>query len=294
MPELPEVETVRRGLAPVMAGYRFAGVEQARSDLRFPLPERFAARLQGRLVERLERRAKYLLAFLDDGWVLAMHLGMSGRFFIQPAGRNARLAGEFLHEAGGVRQHDHVVFEMSSGARIRYNDARRFGYMLLLEAGALETQPPFRDLGVEPLGPALTPEFLAAALAGKKTTLKAALLDQRLVAGLGNIYVCEALHRAALSPRRRAGTLATRTGGAGARARALVAAIRSVLEEAIAAGGSSLRDYQAADGSPGYFQHSFAVYGRAGLDCPRPGCGGTVVRIVQAGRSSFFCSRCQR
>lgn len=294
MPELPEVETVRRGLEPVLAGARFAEIVQRRKDLRFPLPENFAQRLTGRRVESLERRAKYLLARLDGGEILAMHLGMSGRFTVQRPGANARAPGEFLHQAGGSAAHDHLVFTMNNGAVVRYNDARRFGFMTLVRGDRLTSHKLFCNLGPEPLGSGLTPLYLSRAFGGKRTSLKAALLDQRVVAGLGNIYVCEALHRAGLSPRRQAGSLATASGAAGARAQRLVPAIRQVLEDAIAAGGSTLRDYRAADGALGYFQHSFAVYGRAGQNCPRNGCKGTVDRIVQGGRSTFFCPRCQR
>lgn len=294
MPELPEVETVRRGLEPVLAGATFTHVEQRRADLRFPLPENFAARLTGRRVERLERRAKYILAALDNGEVLAMHLGMSGRFTIQRPGANASRPGEFLHAAGAKAAHDHLVFAMSNGASVRYNDARRFGYMTLLPESEIATHKLFRGLGAEPLGDGLTPAFLAAALRGKRTPLKAALLDQRIVAGIGNIYACEALHAARLSPRRLAGSIAGKGGAPGARAARLVAAIREVLTAAIEAGGSTLRDYRAADGALGYFQHSFAVYGRAGLTCPRPGCGGAIMQIAQSGRSTCFCPKCQR
>ncbi len=294
MPELPEVETVRRGLEPVLCGAEFAAVEQRRPDLRFPLPENFPARLTGRTMEKLERRAKYLLGCLDNGEVLAMHLGMSGRFFIERPGRNALKPGEFLQDTGDDARHDHVVFTMSNGARIRYNDVRRFGYMLLLGRDELAQHPLFIGLGAEPLSEALTADGLAAACAGRRTSLKAALLDQRVVAGLGNIYVCEALHRARLSPRRSAASLATRAGTASARARDLVQGIRQVLNDAIEAGGSSLRDYRGAGGELGTFQHSFAVYGRSGLSCPRARCQGTVERIVQSGRSTFFCPSCQR
>lgn len=294
MPELPEVETVRRGLEPVLAGAVFAEVEQRRKDLRFPLPENFAERLTGRRVERLDRRAKYLLATLDDGEVLAMHLGMSGRFTIQQPGANAQQPGEFLYEAGGSSAHDHLVFTMNNGAVLRYNDARRFGFMTLVPGNEISTHKLFCSLGPEPLGPELTPHYLALACRNKRTSLKAALLDQRVVAGLGNIYVCEALHRAGLSPRRQAHSLATASGRAGIRATRLVPAIRQVLEEAIEAGGSTLRDYRAVDGALGYFQHSFAVYGRSGQGCARDGCNGTVGKIVQGGRSTFYCPACQR
>lgn len=295
MPELPEVETVRRGLEPVMAGRRFRKVEQRRPDLRFPLPEQFAARLEGRKVERLERRAKYILAHLDSGDVLTMHLGMTGRFTIaKNSGGEDQQLGEFTFEAGADPTHDHIVFIMSSGARITYNDARRFGYMTLLSEAALPEHPHFKGLGVEPLGNELHAEFLARRAVGRKTDLKAFLMDQRIVAGLGNIYVCEALWRAHLSPDRSARTLATRSGRPTAAAERLVAAIRAVLEDAIAAGGSTLRDYKQADGSLGYFQHRFAVYGREGEPCLTPGCRGKVRRKTQGGRSTFACRVCQR
>jgi formamidopyrimidine-DNA glycosylase len=293
MPELPEVETVRRGLAPAMEGARFTRVEQRRADLRFPFPEHFARRLNGRRVEKLERRAKYLMAVLDDGEVLAMHLGMSGRFSIEHKGESAT-PGEFVHEAGGDAKHDHVVFTMSNGAVIRYNDARRFGYMTLIEPRGLGVHPLFKGLGIEPLSPAMTPEFLAKRAAGRATSLKAFLLDQRIIAGLGNIYVCEALYRAALSPFRPASMLATKTATPSAPARKLAEAIVAVLNDAIAAGGSSLRDYRQADGQLGYFQHTFCVYGREGQVCRHRGCGGMVERVVQNGRSTFYCPSCQK
>lgn len=294
MPELPEVETVRRGLEPVLVGARLDRVDQRRPDLRFPFPENFAARLTGRNVISLGRRAKYLLAHLEGGEVLIMHLGMSGRFFIARPGSNAQIPGEFLHPAGGDARHDHVVFAVSNGATVTYNDARRFGFMLLAREDELEQHKLMLGLGAEPLGEKLTPDYLAARCRGKKTSLKAALLDQRIIAGLGNIYVCEALHRAGLSPRRSASSLAKRSGTASSRAIRLVPAIKAVLEDAIEAGGSTLRDYYAPQGDLGYFQHSFAVYAREGLECARPGCGGTIRRIVQGGRSTFYCPRCQK
>jgi formamidopyrimidine-DNA glycosylase len=293
MPEMPEVETVRRGLAPVMEGARFAKVEQRRPDLRFPFPQDFAKRLKGRKVERLERRAKYLIAWLDDGEALAMHLGMSGRFTVEN-GAARDTPGAFAHEAGGDARHDHIVFTMSNRAVIRYNDARRFGYMTLIEPGGMETHPLFKGLGVEPLGPEMTPAWLAARATGRAQPLKAFLLDQRVIAGLGNIYVCEALHRAALSPLRSASVLAAKDGRPSAAGRKLTEAIRAVLEDAVAAGGSSLRDYRQADGSLGYFQHTFRVYGREGQVCPRRSCGGMIERRVQNGRSTFYCPRCQK
>lgn len=300
MPELPEVETVRRGLAPVLEGAAFARVEQRRADLRFPLPRDFARRLEGRKVERLDRRAKYLLARLDDGHVLAMHLGMSGRFLIggvEACGRGRderRMLGDFVHETGGGDKHDHVIFEMSNLAVIRYNDVRRFGYMMLIGAGELDAHPHFRALGVEPLDEGMDAAYLAARGAGKKQPLKAFLLDQHVIAGLGNIYVCESLFRAGLSPEKAASALALKNGAPSAAAKRLAPAIRAVIGEAIAAGGSSLRDYRKADGSLGYFQHVFSVYDRAGEPCSRPGCNGVVARMVQNGRSTFYCESCQR
>lgn len=294
MPELPEVETVRRGLAPFLVDATIAHVEQRRPDLRFPFPERFTDRLTGQRITGLDRRAKYLLCSLESGEVLIIHLGMSGRFTIRPAGANAMQPGEFLHETGGSAAHDHVVLTMTSGAVVTYNDPRRFGFMLLADAAKLEDHKLMRGLGVEPLGEALTAEYLAQRCKGKKTTLKAALLDQRIIAGLGNIYVCEALYRAGLSPRRTAGTLAGCGGRPSKRAISLVPEIKAVLDDAIIAGGSTLRDYQAPQGDLGYFQHSFAVYGREGLECHREGCAGTIRRIVQSGRSTFYCPACQR
>lgn len=298
MPELPEVETVRRGLQPVLVGHALTRVEQRRADLRFPLPERFAARLEGRTVESLERRAKYLLAHLSGGEVLVMHLGMTGRFTIlAPAGSNKARNGKpgnFAIGTGAAPAHDHVVFHTDDGATVTYNDPRRFGFMLLVPGAELGQHPFMRGLGVEPLGPELTPEHLARRALGKKVDLKAFLSDQRIIAGLGNIYVCEALLRALLAPTRPAASLATKTGLPTERTRRLVAAVRAVLEDAIAAGGSSLRDYRHADGSLGSFQHAFAVYGRDGQPCLAPGCDGVVRRIVQGGRSTFYCPRCQR
>jgi formamidopyrimidine-DNA glycosylase len=294
MPELPEVETVRRGLEPAFVGARIVAVEQRRADLRFPFPVDFAARLTGRRVEALGRRAKYLLADLEGGDVLVMHLGMTGRFTVVPPAGPAHAPGEFHHEAGGLAAHDHVVFRLGNGFALIYNDVRRFGFMTLVPRAELADHPLFRAIGVEPLGNALDGALLARLFAGKQTPLKAALLDQTLVAGLGNIYVCEALHRARLSPRRLAGTLATKAGGPTAGAGRLAVAIREVLLEAVEAGGSTLRDYAQPDGGLGYFQHRFRVYDREGEPCPTPRCGGVVERIVQSGRSTFFCARCQR
>jgi len=297
MPELPEVETVCRGLAPVLEGAAFSHVEQRRADLRFPFPRDFGARLEGRQVERLSRRAKYLLARLDDGQILAMHLGMTGRFIIDHPingnGGNAATPGGFALETGGGDKHDHVVFEMSNLSVIRYNDVRRFGYMTLIGPGELDTHPHFRGLGVEPLDAALDPAFLAKRGRNRKQPLKAFLLDQRVIAGLGNIYVCEALYRSRLSPEAPAGVLAGTRGAPTAAAKRLAPAIRAVLEDAIKAGGSSLRDYRRTDGSLGYFQHSFDVYGREGQPCRRPGCRGNILRLVQSARSTFYCAKCQ-
>jgi len=293
MPELPEVETVRRGLAPAMEGRRILAVECRRPDLRFPLPPGLSDRLAGRRVTAMDRRAKYLIARTDGDEALIMHLGMSGSFRVE-AGGGERTPGVFERARSKDAAHDHVVFHIEGGARVTYNDPRRFGFMALAEAGRLDEHPLLASLGIEPLGNALSGGFLAAAFAGRAAPLKAALLDQRVVAGLGNIYVCEALWRARLSPRRAAGTLARADGSGGARAERLAGAIRAVLEEAIEAGGSSLRDHVATDGSLGYFQHRFAVYDREHAACPTPACRGTVERIVQSGRSSFFCAVCQR
>ncbi|MEZ5855774.1 MAG: bifunctional DNA-formamidopyrimidine glycosylase/DNA-(apurinic or apyrimidinic site) lyase [Hyphomicrobiaceae bacterium] len=295
MPELPEVETVCRGLEPVLKGATIARVIQRRPDLRFPLPERFVERLEGRRIESLTRRAKYILGALDSGEVLTIHLGMTGRFTIaMPGGPNGRQLGEFVHDAGTISAHDHIVIETQAGASVTYNDARRFGYMSLIPATEMAEHPHFKNLGIEPLGEALTAGFLAERAKGRKTDLKAFLMDQRIIAGLGNIYVCEALHRAGLNPKRSASILASRSPKAAAKVQLLAQAIRQVLGEAIVAGGSTLRDYRHTDGSLGYFQHAFAVYGREGEPCRREGCDGTVRRSVQAGRSTFHCTACQQ
>ncbi len=293
MPELPEVETVRRGLAPVMEGARFDKVLAHRGDLRWPLPKDFVKRLEGRTVTGLGRRAKYLLADLSSGDVLVMHLGMSGSFRVSRDGGDATPGG-YYHERSKALAHDHVVFQMSSGATVSFNDPRRFGSMKLVPRGKLDDEPLLRALGPEPLGNAFDATMLAQACAGKKTSLKAALLDQTIVAGLGNIYVCEALNRSLLSPKRQASTLAVRSGAPHERTVRLVDAIKTVLNEAIAAGGSSLRDHKRTDGSLGDFQHNFRVYDREGQPCPTPGCKGTIKRIVQNGRSTFFCPVCQK
>ena len=294
MPELPEVETVRLGLAPVLVGNRFASVEQRRRDLRFPLPKRFAERLQGRKVDALDRRAKYLLARLDDGEVLVMHLGMTGRFSIDQANGQSLELGEFEDEPKPTPKHEHIVFHLADGTAVRYSDTRRFGLMDLIPSKTLPAHALFKGLGIEPLGADFTPEWLGNRLKGKATSIKTALIDQRLIAGLGNIYACEALFRAGISPLRLAGTLTTKTGKPTKAIEALVKAVKTVLGEAIRAGGSSLRDYKRADGRLGRFQHSFKVYGREGKPCRKKGCRGTVRRIVQSGRSTFYCPNCQR
>lgn len=293
MPELPEVETVRRGLQPVMEGDRIARVEARRGDLRFPFQADFTRRLDGQLVTGLGRRAKYLLCDLASGDVLLMHLGMSGSFrVIGPAGGTK--PGKFHFPRSEARNHDHVVFHMAAGPVILFNDPRRFGYMKIIARNALDDDPLLKGLGPEPLGNEFDAAVLASACAGKKTSLKAALLDQRVVAGLGNIYVCEALHRAHLSPRRSASTLATRKKEPTDHAKRLVASIRAVLNDAIQAGGSSLRDHRQTNGELGYFQHSFRVYDREGQKCPTPKCKGTIKRFTQNGRSTFWCPVCQK
>lgn len=345
MPELPEVETIRRGLQPVLVGKRFESVELRRPDLRFAFPARFCERLIGHKIEALGRRAKYLQAHLSSGETLVMHLGMSGRFTILgplPAGDGAdnspgkaerqqgqgpeprqglvglgqelveqgtrqglvgqglvgqgsRQPGNFVHGGtAGSGKHDHVLFQISGGHDIIYNDARRFGFMLLIDSAELDGHRLFCKLGPEPLGNELDAAYLASAAQARKCDLKAFLMDQRNIAGLGNIYVCEALFRAGLSPDRRAATLSSKTGKPLPRAEALVLAIREVLQEAITAGGSTLRDYKKTDGSLGYFQHGFAVYGREGAACINPGCSGKIARKVHAGRSTFHCCRCQK
>jgi formamidopyrimidine-DNA glycosylase len=293
MPELPEVETVRRGLQPVMEGARIVRAEVRRKDLRFAFQKDFAARLTGQTVTGLGRRAKYLMADLGSGDVLVMHLGMSGSFRVVK-GDEPQAPGKFHHPRNKDSAHDHVVFHMSSGAAVIFNDPRRFGYMKIIARRALEQEPLLKGLGPEPLGNEFDAALLARACASKKTSLKAALLDQRVVAGLGNIYVCEALYRAHLSPRRLAATLATRKAEPTDHARRLVAAIHAVLNQAIKAGGSSLRDHRQTSGELGYFQHSFRVYDREGDKCQTEGCGGTVRRFTQNGRSTFWCPKCQK
>ncbi|MEW9834798.1 bifunctional DNA-formamidopyrimidine glycosylase/DNA-(apurinic or apyrimidinic site) lyase [Mesorhizobium marinum] len=294
MPELPEVETVRRGLQPAMEGARILSVEMRRPDLRFPFPSGFAERLAGKRIVALGRRAKYLTAEIENGPLLICHLGMSGSFRIEEDGA-ASTSDAFYHERSKSTAHDHVVFHLASPdgkrSQVVYNDPRRFGFMLFADEN---NQHPMLDgLGVEPTGNALDARLLSDLLRGRASPLKAALLDQSVIAGLGNIYVSEALWRAGLSPRRRAGTIASARGAPGARAERLASGIRSVIADAIEAGGSSLRDYVRADGSLGYFQHSFSVYDREGEPCRKKGCPGIVARIVQSGRSTFYCPTCQ-
>ncbi len=286
MPELPEVETVRRGLAPAMEGARIIRADIRREGLRWPFPTGLAKRLEGARVERLGRRSKYLLADLDSGETMLVHLGMSGRMTV--SGLQApHVPGRFHHAHPALAKHDHVVLDMENGARIAFNDARRFGALDLRDSAVIDAHPLLASLGPEPLGNSFDGAYLAGRLKGRKAPVKALLMDQRVVAGLGNIYVCEALFRAGIRPTRAAGRIARK------RIDTLVAAIRDVLREAIEAGGSSLRDHRQTDGELGYFQHSFAVYGREGEACKAPGCSGTVKRVIQSGRSSFYCPRCQ-
>ncbi|MBL8536734.1 MAG: bifunctional DNA-formamidopyrimidine glycosylase/DNA-(apurinic or apyrimidinic site) lyase [Hyphomonadaceae bacterium] len=309
MPELPEVETVRRGLAPHLVGRRIARARTKRADLRFPFPPRFAKRLEGRRVEALSRRAKYLLAELDDGTIWVTHLGMTGRWSVigapAPSGKvgagfpsegaatKIRQPGDFYYAEPPDPAHTHVIVEIEKGAKgqhvcLEYNDPRRFGYMDLIAREAFDAHPWFKNLGPEPLGNEFSASYLAEAFAGKKANVKAALLDQRVVAGLGNIYVVEALHRAGIAPARAAGSVSK------PRLEKLAPAIRAVLEEAIAVGGSTLSDYASVDGRQGGFQQRFRVYDREGEPCAKPKCGGGIKRAVHSGRSTFWCPRCQR
>jgi formamidopyrimidine-DNA glycosylase len=293
MPELPEVETVRRGLQPAMEGSKIVKAEARRKDLRFPFQKDFIGRLEGQTVTGLGRRAKYLMADLTSGDVLLMHLGMSGSFRVIE-GEGAKTPGQFHHPRSEDRAHDHVVFHMSSGSAVIFNDPRRFGYMKIIARKALEDEPLLKGLGPEPLGNEFDAAMLARSCAGKKTSLKAALLDQRVVAGLGNIYVCEALFRSHLSPKRPASTLADKKKAPTDHAKRLVTSIHAVLNQAIKAGGSSLRDHRQTSGELGYFQHSFQVYDREGEKCWSNGCGGIVRRFTQNGRSTFWCPKCQK
>jgi len=291
MPELPEVETVRGGLAPVLEGHRLTRVEARRPDLRFPLPENFVQQLTGATITRLRRRAKYLLATLDREDTLVMHLGMSGRFEIarpDAAEGGATSPGGFHYAPDPDPKHAHIVFETETGARVTYYDPRRFGYMALINTATLDLHPWFAGLGPEPLSDEFDAQRLRAAFKDRKQGPKTLLLDQRVVAGLGNIYVCEALNRARISPFKPAG------GVSKPRLEKLVSDIRAVLTEAIAAGGSTLRDYAQADGALGYFQHRFRVYDREGRPCANEGCAGVIGRRLQGGRSTFYCPVCQK
>jgi len=295
MPELPEVETVRRGLQPVLEGATIERLELRRGDLRFPFSPRFAARLKGHRINALRRRAKYLLAELDDATILLMHLGMSGSFRIETKGeKGAKPVADaaVYYKRGKLQAHDHVIFHLQGGTRVVYNDPRRFGFMLLIPPKDFDAHPMLASLGVEPGGDELSAQALAPRFAKRTTPLKAILSDQRVIAGLGNIYVCEALWRARLSPRRAAGTLVRADGKPTERLVRLVEAVRAVIVDALEAGGSSLRDYVQASGERGLFQHRFCVYDREGKRCPRG--DGTIRRIVQSGRSTFYCPVCQR
>ena len=291
MPELPEVETVRLGLQPVLESRRFTYVETRRGDLRIPFPDEFAQRLTGRRVVCLRRRAKYILADLDSGETLVIHLGMSGRMSVYARGKDRKL-GSFHYEmapaGAGQDKHDHVIFETDAPARIVFTDHRRFGLMTLVNTSTLDADPLFKRLGGEPLSNEFDAEYLRRALKGKKTPIKSALLDQRVIGGLGNIYVCESLWRARISPKRKAARLSR------PQIELLVPAIKAVLREAVRAGGSSLRDHRRVDGELGYFQKTFAVYDREGTPCRTAGCSGVIKRIVQSGRSTFYCSLCQK
>jgi formamidopyrimidine-DNA glycosylase len=292
MPELPEVETVRRGLTPVMRGARIDKVELRRADIRFPFPASFAKRLTGRRIIDVNRRAKYLLFELDSGETMIAHLGMSGSFRMEKT--EASTPGAFHRERSKNPKHDHVVLVLDNGWVVTYNDPRRFGFMDLGLTETLEQHPRMRGLGAEPLAPEFGARSLANLFAGSRAPLKSALLDQKRIAGLGNIYVCEVLFRARLAPSRPASLLANARGAPTRAATAVAEAIRAVLEEAVEAGGSTLRDHRQANGELGYFQHVFNVYDREGLPCARERCGGTIARITQAGRSTFYCSKCQR
>ncbi|MBL0371783.1 bifunctional DNA-formamidopyrimidine glycosylase/DNA-(apurinic or apyrimidinic site) lyase [Rhizobium sp. KVB221] len=296
MPELPEVETVRRGLAPYMEGARIGRLVLNRPDLRFAFPDGFVEQVEGRTVEALSRRAKYLLINLEGDLTIISHLGMSGSFRIQ-AESNEGTPGAFHQQRSKDQAHDHVVFELTRAeapARIIYNDPRRFGFMHLAPTSGLDAYPAFAGLGPEPTGNFLSADYLAQRFASRKQPLKSALLDQKIIAGLGNIYVCEALHRAHLSPERAAGSLVRANGKPQKSLEQLTEDIRMVIAEAIEAGGSSLRDHIQTDGSLGYFQHRFRVYDRQEEPCVTPGCPGTIHRITQSGRSTFFCPACQK
>jgi formamidopyrimidine-DNA glycosylase len=296
VPELPEVETVKRGLEPALVGRRFEHIELRRPDLRFPFPDHMAKTMQGAVVETLERRAKYILVHCSNGKTLILHLGMTGRFtIVKPDGRTFE-PGAFYHEAGSSSEpgpHDHVIWYLDDGARIIYNDARRFGFMDWADTHSRNEHKLLKDIGVEPLGNGFHLDHLIAKLRDKKTPMKPALLDQHVVAGLGNIYVSEALHRARISPRRQAGRM-IKAKGADPRLDHLVRHIKDILNEAIRVGGSTLQDFQGTDGEKGAYQDRFLVYDREGEPCASPGCNSVIRRIVQSGRSTFYCPTCQK
>ncbi|MGB1236349.1 MAG: bifunctional DNA-formamidopyrimidine glycosylase/DNA-(apurinic or apyrimidinic site) lyase [Planktomarina sp.] len=283
MPELPEVETVRRGLLPVMEGVRIESVDVNRPDLRWPFPDGMAERLAGQAVTALRRRSKYILADLSSGETMILHLGMSGRILI-----TGTKIGDFFHDHEPTQKHDHVVFHMEGGTRVTFNDPRRFGAIDMGPTADIEAHPLLAKLGPEPMGNTFNEAHLVTVFTGKNTPVKSALLDQRLVAGLGNIYVCEALFRTGIAPTRKAGKISK------ARVQSLVPVIRDVLGQAIEAGGSSLKDFKQTDGELGYFQHAFQVYDREDEPCLNTGCDAKIQRIVQSGRSTFFCPQCQR
>jgi formamidopyrimidine-DNA glycosylase len=296
VPELPEVETVKRGLEPALVGRRFTKLDLRRKDLRFPFPPGLAETMAGARVEALERRAKYILVHCSNDKTLILHLGMTGRFTVVTAKGDRFEPGAFYHAAGANAElgpHDHVVWHLDDGATIIYNDARRFGFMDWADTSARDAHKLLRDIGVEPLGNSFHTEHLTAQLKGKKAPMKAALLDQHVVAGLGNIYVSEALYRARISPRLAARKL-LKARGPDPRLAELVRHIRDILNEAILAGGSSLQDFQGANGEKGDFQRRFRVYDREGEQCSNMGCGKLIKRIVQSGRSTFYCPSCQK
>jgi len=297
MPELPEVETVMRGLEPALVGQTIASAEIRRANLRFPFPDNFAQKLTGRTIERLERRAKYILAFLDDDTVWLSHLGMTGRFTVFGGDGEGKNLAEFYFQPGsqdaGQGKHDHVILTLQNNTMIVYTDPRRFGVMDHFTTGEAANHKLLANLGIEPLGNQLHAGFLAEKFQGKKAPLKATLLDQKYIAGLGNIYVCEALFRAGLSPKRKSSTLSNR-GKATEKGEKLVSTIRACLNEAISAGGSTLSDYADINGNAGSFQQRFDVYDRENKPCRKEGCTGTVKRLVQSGRSTFYCPRCQK
>jgi len=297
MPELPEVETVKRGLVPAMEGARFSRVILNRLNLRFPFPDDFAKRLENCKITQVGRRAKYLTLFVDSDDVLIMHLGMSGSFHVEELIDGKDLVANQYHHRNRIAAHDHVIFHLQNNQKqfqVIYNDPRRFGFMDLISRNQLASHKYFVNLGIEPTGNSLDGTCIRQLFAGRKAPLKAAMLDQKLIAGLGNIYVCEALWLAGLSPLRQAGSITANSKIAKNRAAVLADAIRDVIASAIAAGGSSLNDHRQTDGTLGYFQHRFNVYDREGELCNKATCSGRIKRITQSGRSTYYCSDCQR